>query len=116
LIRRYAGNLPVIPGTMGNVLWRRFYWWIEWDEFEKDKGREPLSLEEYVDWSQARQAAALTVAVRAAKARFPGIGGMIFWMGHDAFPCTANTSLIDFEGRPKPAALAVAKIWRGEGG
>ena len=111
LIRQYAGDLPVTPGTMDNPLWRRFSWWLEWDEFSKEKGRAPKTLEEYVEWSQVRQATALALAVRACKTRFPGIGGVILWMGHDSFPCAANTSIIDFWGRPKPAALAVGEIF-----
>jgi beta-mannosidase len=112
LIRRYAGPFPVTPGTMANPLWRRFAWWLEWSDFTKEQGRAPESLEEYVDWSQARQTEALTLAVRACKQRFPKCGGIILWMGHDAFPCTANTSIIDFQGRPKPAALAVGELFR----
>ena len=112
IIRRYSGGLPVMPGTAANPLWRRFSWWIEWAAFIKEKGGEPASLEDYVAWSQARQAEALAQATRCAKKRFPGIGGMIFWMGHDSFPCTANTSIVDFHGDPKPAALAIAKIWK----
>ncbi len=34
------------------------------------------------------------------------------WMGHDAFPCTANTALIDFDGHPKPALAALAEVFR----
>ena len=111
IIRRYAGGLPVTPGTMDNPLWRRFYWWLEWSDFTKEKGHEPVSLEEYVDWSQARQAEALVMAARTCKARFPAMGGIILWMGHDAFPCQANTSIIDFWGRPKPAARALGEIF-----
>jgi beta-mannosidase len=112
LIRHYAGGLPVTPGTMDNPLWRRYAWWLEWEEFITEQGQAPATLDDFVAWSQARQAAALALAVRSCKARFPGIGGIILWMGHDAFPCTANTSIIDFWGRPKPAALAVGEIWR----
>jgi beta-mannosidase len=112
LIRRHAGEMPVTPGTMANPLWRRFCWWIEWEAFAREQGREPESLEEYVAWSQARQAEALTLAISASKARFPGIGGIILWMGHDAFPCTANTATIDFDGTPKPAALAASRVWK----
>jgi beta-mannosidase len=32
-------------------------------------------------------------------------------MGHDAFPCPANTAVLDFLGRPKPAADALRKIF-----
>lgn len=115
LIRRYSGGLPVLPATLGNPLWRRFSWWLEWSTCLKELGREPATLEEYVAWSQARQAAALALAARACKERFPAIGGIIFWMGHDAFPCGANTSIVDFHGRPKPAALAIAAVFRETG-
>ena len=114
LIRRSAGDLDPMPANAGNPLWRRTStWWIEWDEFVRENGREPGSLEEYVDWSQARQAKALSIAVGALKSKFPRCGGSLIWMGHDCFPCTANTSIIDFDGKPKPAAAALKKIWRG---
>ena len=99
------------PGTMENPLWRRVSWWLEWSDFTKEKGREPATLEEYVAWSQERQAVALGLAVRASKARFPGMGGIILWMGHDCFPCMANTAIVDFHGEPKPAGRAVGEIW-----
>jgi len=46
------------------------------------------------------------------RARFPRCGGILLWMGHDSFPCPANTAIIDFWGRPKPA-LAVGGVWKG---
>jgi beta-mannosidase len=110
IIRRFKGDLNVVPGTHSNPLWNRQPWWIDWPKFVQEKGREPASLEEFVTWSQKRQADALTIAVSAAKSRFPACGGLILWMGHDAFPCTANTSIIDFDGNPKPAALALKSI------
>ncbi|HEY3330708.1 MAG TPA: glycoside hydrolase family 2 TIM barrel-domain containing protein [Capsulimonadaceae bacterium] len=111
LIRAYLGDYAETPGTLDNEMWRRTSWWIEWPHFVKELGREPNNLDEYVAWSQARQATALAILVDAEKHRFPAVGGVLLWMGHDAFPCTANTSIIDFWGRPKPAALAVGKIW-----
>ena len=113
IIRRYAGDLDVMPCTPENPLWRRTsVWWIEWTQFVVELGREPESLEEYVNWQQARQAKALTIAATACKNRFPGCGGIILWMGHDCFPCTANTAIIDFDCNPKPAALALKDIFR----
>jgi beta-mannosidase len=111
VIRGYAGGLDELPGTYANPLWRRTLWWIEWPEFCAEEGREPASLEEFVDWSQARQARALEIVASSLKDKFPRCGGVIFWMGHDSFPCTANTSIIDFEGRLKPAGLAVQKVF-----
>lgn len=113
LIRRYSGDIDPMPATTDNPLWyRHTTWWTEWSVFVQEIGHEPESLEEYVEWSQARQAKALSIAVTACKNRFPRCGGVLLWMGHDCFPCSANTSIIDFEGNPKPAALALCKIWR----
>ncbi|MBA3685646.1 MAG: hypothetical protein H0W72_10475 [Planctomycetes bacterium] len=112
IIRRSSGGMPCLPANADNPLWRRCMWWIEWKDFLAQHAREPASLEEYVQWSQARQAEAIAMAIRASKARFPGIGGIILWMGHDAWPCAANTAIIDVDGAPKPAALAAAKEWK----
>jgi beta-mannosidase len=114
LIRRYQGDLPATPGTAANPLWRRTSWWIEWPEFVTAMGREPRDLDEYVDWSQERQAQALEIAAGSAKGRFPRCGGFLVWMGHDSFPCTANTSIIDFEGNRKPAAHAIRRVFLGQ--
>jgi beta-mannosidase len=114
LIKEYKGDLPEMPGTRENPLWRRTAWWIEWPVFVQELGRAPKSLEEYVEWSQERQARGLAIAAQASKDRFPGCGGFIIWMGHDSFPCTANTSIIDFHGELKPAAEAIGRVFRGE--
>ena len=87
-------------------------WWLDWPEYLAVHGREPRDLEEFVAWSQRRQADALARAVRRCKERFPSCGGVILWMGHDSFPCTANTAILDFHGQLKPAAVAVGQIFR----
>jgi len=110
LIRKYKGDCDEFPANVANPLWKRSSWWIEWDNFIKEKNREPQNLEEYVEWSLQRQADALAVAVSCCREHFPKCGGILIWMGHDCFPCTANTSIIDFEGNPKPAASKIAQI------
>ena len=112
IIRKYSGGLPLLPGSAGNPLWRRTPWWIEWPDYLREVGREPQSLEEFVAWSQQRQAEALAFVVGTLKAKFPRCGGAILWMGHDSFPCTANTAIIDFDGHLKPSALALKAVWR----
>ena len=67
IIRRYKGDLAEMPGTADNPLWRRTSWWIEWPMFVEECGREPSSLEEFVAWSQARQAEALIIAAGRAR-------------------------------------------------
>jgi beta-mannosidase len=116
IIRTYIGSHEEVPGSVENPIWRRNSWWIEWPEFLRHFGRAEASLEEYVEWSQERQARALAIAARACKARFPACAGFIVWMGHDSFPCTANTAIVDFLGRPKPAALALGEIFRSRAG
>jgi beta-mannosidase len=113
LIRAYAGDCALLPIAADNPLWRYpVAWWLEEKQFAVEHGRPPASVEEYVAWSQERQAQALTIAVGACKARFPRCGGAILWCGHDCFPCPTNTSIVDFHGEPKPAALALAKIYQ----
>ncbi len=112
LIRRYAGSEACFPCSPATPLWNYpLPWWAEQSVFEQQYSRIPENLEEYVAWSQKRQAQALAYAVRAMKRRFPAIGGAIVWMGHDSFPCTANTSVIDFEGNLKPAAAALSDVF-----
>lgn len=112
LTRQYGGPLAPMPASHDNPLWRRTYWWIEWEACCAELGREPATLDAYVAWSQQRQTTALRIAVSATKRRFPAVGGILLWMGHDSFPCTANTAILDFHGHPKPAAEAVGEVFR----
>ncbi|GHO84762.1 glycosyl hydrolase 2 galactose-binding domain-containing protein [Dictyobacter formicarum] len=114
MIMTYAGKEEVMPANWDNALWRRTGWWIEWPRFLEEHDREPYDLDEYVQWSQQRQAEALSIVARACKSRFPRCGGLLIWMGHDAFPCTANTSLFDFHGEPKLAARALREIFHAD--
>jgi beta-mannosidase len=113
MINKYCGGFSALPANMTNPLWRTVSWWIEWDDFIRDNsGKEPQTIGEYVKWSQNRQTEGLSIALKANKSRFPECGGFIIWMGHDCYPCPVNTSIIDFEGNPKPAAYEVSKIWK----
>jgi len=115
IIKQYKGDLEESPATAENPYWGRpTNWWIDRAILAAEHGREPRDLGEYVQWSQARQAELLSIAMRRCKERFPGIGGVLLWCGHDTFPLPINTSILDFYGDPKPAALALAGIWRGK--
>ena len=113
MINKYRGEYPALPANLDNMLWRQVSWWIEWNDFlQYNNGKEPKSLEEYVAWSQERQTTGLSIALKANKSRFPECGGFIIWMGHDSYPCPINTSIIDFDGNLKPAAIELSKIWK----
>jgi beta-mannosidase len=112
-IERYAGGLDPMPVDEYNAVWRRpVSWWVERAVFAGERGREPESLVEYVEWSQARQAESLAVAMEICKDRFPRNGGVLLWCGHDSYPTPTNCSIIDYDNTPKPAALALQQIWR----
>jgi beta-mannosidase len=112
LILKYAGGLQTFPPTAENPYWSHpTAWWIDWHKLVASHGREPRDLSEYVEWSQAHQAQMLSMEMKACKERFPRCGGVLLWSGHDTFPMPINSSLIDFEGCPKPVALAVDHIW-----
>lgn len=116
MIRKYAEKYNPLPANRENPVWRNVNWWIEWNDYLLDhNGGAPKTLEEYVNWSQDRQREGLTIAMKSCKERFPRCGGLIIWMGHDSYPCFSNTSIIDFEGNPKPAAVALSKIWKNNG-
>jgi beta-mannosidase len=111
LIRQY-GREMALPGDSSNPFWMHTNgWWIQWPDYLAEGG-DPLDLDAYVRWSQARQAEALAYAARACKNRFPRCGGFVLWMGHDCYPCPVNTAVVDFLGRPKPAAIALGEVFR----
>ena len=112
LIEKYAGGLPIWPPTAANPYWSRLTtWWLDYDKITALHGRPPSDLAEYVAWSQQHQGLMLGQEVRAAKRRFPSCGGVLLWSGHDTFPLTINSSLIDYDGQFKPAALELARAW-----
>jgi beta-mannosidase len=116
LLHKYRGTCQVWPPLRENPYWAHSsLWWMQWERF-KDQLRDlaPLdALTRYVELSQSLQAEALTIAASACKNRFPKCGGFLVWMGHDAFPCPANTAIIDFSQQPKPAYHALAKVFQG---
>jgi hypothetical protein len=67
IIRRYKGDLTETSGTVDNPLVGREPWWIDWPKFVEEKGHPLRDLEEFVAWSQTRQTAALTIALRPAR-------------------------------------------------
>ncbi len=110
IINKYKGDCQSFPANADNLFWRRHPWWVDWEQFIKEVGRQPDGLEEFVNWGQKRQSDALCFAVEACKDRFPECGGIMIWIGHDCFPSNASCSIIDFEGNPKPAAMELSKI------
>ena len=112
ILETYYPGCNLLPVSADNAYWRRFYWWVDEETYTMECGCKPEHIGLYVAWSQDHQAKALVRALTACLKRFPAIGGMIIWMGHDSFPCLANTSILDFYGRMKPAARAIREVLR----
>lgn len=113
LIWKYSGGEPTWPPD--SPYWRHASgWWTQWDRLKEKfaHARPPTALHEFTDYTRREQAEKLAFAVRAKKAQFPRCGGFLIWMGHDAFPCVANTSIVEFDHTLKPAALAVAEVFK----
>jgi beta-mannosidase len=110
-LKSYVPSLDILPIAQSNPVWGRTSWWIESDVFAQEFGRFPDDAAEYFTWSQRRQAEALRIAATSSKRRFPACGGIIIWMGHDCYPCAANTSVIDVDAVPKPAYHTLRKVF-----
>ncbi|MDL9978723.1 glycosyl hydrolase 2 galactose-binding domain-containing protein [Microbacterium sp. ASV49] len=81
-------------------------WWLAgFDARDSD-----VPVEQWLHASAQRQARMLSCAFEHALRRFPTTGGFMLWMGHDTFPCAVSLAVIDFWGRPKPAALAIGGL------
>ena len=113
-VEKYRGDCSPWPPTAENPYWLHAgAWWMQWKQLKDQVGDCPPeeAWSRYVELSLALQAKALGVAAAACRDRFPACGGILIWMGHDAFPCLANTSIIDFDGQPKPAYHALQAVF-----
>lgn len=115
VLKKWSGDCSPWPVRRGNAYWHHAAsWWMQEERFAsllKDcSEKDGLAL--YVQKTQELQAEGLALAAHACKSRFPKCGGFIVWMGHDCFPCPANTAIIDFEGHPKPAYFALQKVFQ----
>ncbi len=98
--------------TADSVFWNRpMGFWNELEEFRSEHGRDPSDPSEYIRWTRERQYDALGFAAWSCKRRFPACGGVLIWMGHDCWPCTVNTSVIDFDRSRKPGYESLRLIF-----
>lgn len=105
-LEKYRGNCSLWPPDASNPYWvHRGAWWIQLKELSKlfgewdEKGGD---IKEYVKASRFLQAEALRYCVEATRRREPVSSGFIIWMGNEPFPNNANTSVIEYDGTPKP--------------
>ncbi|OUS76629.1 hypothetical protein B1748_11060 [Paenibacillus sp. MY03] len=116
-IRKWADGLPVWPPTRDNPYWvHRGAWWIQWEQLGALFGLWAADADEldlYCRVSRYMQAESLRYAVEATRRREPEASGFIVWMGNEPFPNNANTSVIEYDGMPKPAYYVLKKAYAG---
>lgn len=114
LIRQYAGGIPVVPVSLDNPYWKHTSaWWVQpWLMDDMKGSSNGDGLDAYVERSQKRQADFLAFAVDQCKKRFPRCAGFLIWMGHDCMPVGSNTSIINYDGTPKPAFYTIKEIFQ----
>ena len=66
----------------------------------------PVTLHEYIDFSQGAQAAGLKLALEHYRRRAPHCSGALVWQLNDCWPCL-SWSIVDSATRPKAAYYAV---------
>ncbi len=107
-----AGDHMLWPPNASNRLWLHHGpWWIAWSQMAElfgpwDEGVDEMSL--YAKLSQYLQAESLRYVVESVRRREPASSGVLIWMGNEPYNNGANTSLIDYKARPKPAFYSVA--------
>ncbi|HWB55139.1 MAG TPA: hypothetical protein VG722_13135, partial [Tepidisphaeraceae bacterium] len=115
LMKKYHGTLPFWPPTKENPYWSHTtLFWLPKGRYDRVlKGiKGEAALKKFIAVTEEWQTKILTLAASGCKSKFPHCSGFIIWMGHDCFPCPINTSILDFEGKPKPAYAALKKIFR----
>ena len=82
-----------------------------WDAIERELGEEkPTTLGGFIEASQRVQAKAYGMAIEAHMAAQPHCMGTLLWQLNDCWP-GPSWSIIDYEGRPKPAYDVVRALY-----
>ncbi len=98
---------PIWPFDETNPYWLdRGAWWIYDKELVALFGRfdsEEQGLEDFVRAYRYTQMEALRYAATAVRRAGKRKAGIIIWMANEPFPNSANTSILEYDGCPRPA-------------
>ncbi|MDK2990831.1 MAG: beta-mannosidase [Clostridiales bacterium] len=114
-LEKYKGEYELWPPDETNVLWmHRGAWWIQIKQLTELFGEwRKEEFPRYIEASRYIQAEALRYAVEATRRREPLSSGFIIWMGNEPYPNNANTSIIEYDGTPKPAYYWIKNAYSG---
>ena len=113
-LRRYCDG-DLWPPTEETPFWRsRGSWWLSFDQLtglfgvfeENERG-----LSEYVKAFRYMQMESLRYSVGSIRRKGSAKAGVIIWMANEPFPNSANTSLMEYDGCPKPAFYKLQNLF-----
>lgn len=105
-LKKYTDR-PIWPFDERDSYWlNRGAWWIYTEELvglfgEFDSGER--GLDDYVRAYRYTQLEAIRYAATSIRRAGRRKAGLIVWMANEPFPNSANTSLLEYDGCPKPA-------------
>ncbi len=107
VLNRIAAGHALWPPSHANPLWvHHGEWWIQWYQMLQLFGpwrEDQPDLPAYVACSRYLQAEALRYCIESVRRREPKASGALIWMGNEPYANTANNSLLEYDGEPKPA-------------
>lgn len=107
LLATLGDGRPLWPPAKTNALWRHHgAWWVPWDTVTAHFGPFDEQVEELYSLagcSRYLQAESLRYMAEATRRRAPRASGVVVWMGNEPYANFSNTSLVDYDGVPKPA-------------
>lgn len=103
------------PPSSSNHFWRtRGSWWLCDEQMDSLFGKfdgVQKGITEYVKGFQYTQAEAIRYAASAIRKAGAKKAGTIVWMANEPFPNSANTSILEFDGCPKPVYYKLKNVF-----
>jgi len=102
-LKRFVSTEHQFPPDASNPLWvHRASWWLHREKLEAMFGLFE-DIESFVRASQWMQAEGLRYAIESHRRRMGRCSMVMPWQLNEAFPNTACTNAVDYDGLPKPA-------------
>ena len=115
ILEQYLGEAKLWPPTKENRYWlTRGAWWLHMDQMREWFGEfdgEQRDINVYARAFRFVQAEALRYVTSSIRYAADKKAGIIIWMGNEPFPNAANTSLLEFDGCPKPAYYEMKRMF-----
>lgn len=114
-LHQYAEDQTLWPPTHQNAYWlHRGSFWLQWEQLSKLFGPWDKEHDEMFAYNQASrylQMESLRYMIESGRRREPELSGFLIWMGNEPFPNHTNTSVIEYDGIPKPAYYAAQRAF-----